>query len=137
MIGLEQQITALAEQGADAPKDQAREIFARLRAELAAGRVRAAEPDPSSPGGWRVNEWVKQGILVGFRCGDVVDMGIGKGRWPFFDKDTLPLKTCPQWTSCASRRVVRRSATAPISERASSAWRRCTSTSAPTWATAH
>ena len=92
MTGLQQQITALAEQGANAPKDQARETFARLRTELAAGRVRAADPDPSSPTGWRVNVWVKQGILVGFRCGEVVDMGIGKGRWPFFDKDTLPLK---------------------------------------------
>jgi 2,3,4,5-tetrahydropyridine-2,6-dicarboxylate N-succinyltransferase len=92
MTELQQQITALAEQGTAAPKDQARDAFARLRAELAAGRVRAAEPDASSPTGWRVNVWVKQGILVGFRCGDVVDMGIGKGRWPFFDKDTLPLK---------------------------------------------
>ena len=63
-----------------------------FRAELGAGRVRAAEPDRSSPTGWRVNVWVKQGILLGFRFGDVVDMGIGKGRWPFFDKDTLPLK---------------------------------------------
>ena len=92
MTELQQQITALAEQGAAAPKDQARETFARLRAELAAGRVRAAEPDPSSATGWRVNVWVKQGLLVGFCFGDVVDMGIGKGRWPFFDKDTLPLK---------------------------------------------
>ena len=92
MTDLQQQVTALAEQGAAAPKDLARETFARLRAEMAAGRVRAAEPDASSPTGWRVNVWVKQGILVGFRCGDVVDMGIGKGRWPFFDKDTLPLK---------------------------------------------
>ena len=92
MTGLQQQITALAEQGADAPTEHARETFARLRAELGAGRVRAAEPDPSLPTGWRVNVWVKQGILVGFRCGHVVGMGIGKGRWPFFDKDTLPLK---------------------------------------------
>jgi 2,3,4,5-tetrahydropyridine-2,6-dicarboxylate N-succinyltransferase len=92
MTDLQQQVTSLAEQGAAAPRDLARETFARLRAELAAGRVRAAEPDASSPTGWRVNVWVKQGILVGFRCGDVVDMGIGKGRWPFFDKDTLPLK---------------------------------------------
>jgi 2,3,4,5-tetrahydropyridine-2,6-dicarboxylate N-succinyltransferase len=92
MTDLQQQVTALAEQGAAAPRDLARETFARLRAELAAGRVRAAEPDASSPTGWRVNVWVKQGILIGFRCGDVVDMGIGKGRWPFFDKDTLPLK---------------------------------------------
>jgi 2,3,4,5-tetrahydropyridine-2-carboxylate N-succinyltransferase len=92
MSDLQQQITKLAEQGASAPKAEAREAFARLRAELAAGRVRAAEPDVASPTGWRVNGWVKQGILIGFRFGDVVDMGIGKGRWPFYDKDTMPLK---------------------------------------------
>jgi 2,3,4,5-tetrahydropyridine-2-carboxylate N-succinyltransferase len=85
-------VTALFEQGASAPKDRARDVFMQLREALSAGRVRAAEPDPSSPTGWRVNVWVKQGILLGFRFGDVVDMGIGKGRWPFFDKDTLPLK---------------------------------------------
>ena len=73
-------------------KDAAREAFFRLRDELSAGRVRAAEPDATSPTGWRVNVWVKQGILLGFRFGDIVDMGVGKGRWPFFDKDTLPLK---------------------------------------------
>jgi len=85
-------ITLLFEQGSAAPKDAARAAFFALRAELAAGRVRAAEPDPSSPTGWRVNVWVKQGILLGFRFGDNIDMGIGKGRWPFFDKDTMPLK---------------------------------------------
>jgi len=86
-------ITELFEQGNAASKDAARAAFLTLRAELAAGRVRAAEPDSSSPTGWRVNVWVKQGILLGFRFGDTVDMGIGKGRWPFFDKDTMPLKT--------------------------------------------
>jgi 2,3,4,5-tetrahydropyridine-2-carboxylate N-succinyltransferase len=34
---------------------------------LERGEVRAAEPDPDAPGGWRVNAWVKQGILLGFR----------------------------------------------------------------------
>ena len=63
-----------------------------LREELSAGRVRAAEPDASAPTGWRVNTWVKQGILVGFRCGDLVDVSIDGGRWFFGDKDTLPLK---------------------------------------------
>jgi 2,3,4,5-tetrahydropyridine-2-carboxylate N-succinyltransferase len=92
MADLAREITTLFEQGASAAKEQARETFARLRAELSAGRVRAAEPDPSSPTGWRVNVWVKQGILVGLRWGDVVDVGVGKGRWPFLDKDTLPLK---------------------------------------------
>jgi 2,3,4,5-tetrahydropyridine-2-carboxylate N-succinyltransferase len=39
-----------------------------------------------------VNEWVKRGILLAFRFGDTVDMTVDHGRWPFFDKDTLPLK---------------------------------------------
>ncbi len=92
MPDLAEEITTLFEQGASASKERARETFARLRAELSAGRVRAAEPDPSSPTGWRVNVWVKQGILVGLRWGDIVDVGIVKGRWPFLDKYTLPLK---------------------------------------------
>ncbi len=84
--------------GARAPRarppivEAAREAFARLRAQLSAGEVRAAEPDPSAPTGWRVNTWVKQGILLGFRFGDIADMSADHGRWPFFDKDTLPLK---------------------------------------------
>jgi 2,3,4,5-tetrahydropyridine-2-carboxylate N-succinyltransferase len=89
---LEAEIIRLFEQGSDAPKDIAREVFRRFRVELASGRLRAAEPDPASPTGWRVNVWVKQGILVGFRCGDIVDMSIDGGKWPFFDKDTLPMK---------------------------------------------
>src|SRR5688500_14179544 len=91
-MSLADSITELFSQGSAASKDAARELFAQFRAELAAGRVRAAEPDPSSPTGWRVNVWVKQGILLGFRFGDITDMGVAKGRWPFFDKDTLPLK---------------------------------------------
>jgi 2,3,4,5-tetrahydropyridine-2-carboxylate N-succinyltransferase len=91
-MSLASAITQLFEQGSSAPRDAARDAFLRLRADLSAGRVRAAEPDPASPTGWRVNVWVKQGILLGFRHGDVVDMGVAKGRWNFFDKDTMPLK---------------------------------------------
>ena len=39
----------------------------RFLAALEGGVVRAAEPDAGSPGGWRVNTWVKQGILLCFR----------------------------------------------------------------------
>jgi 2,3,4,5-tetrahydropyridine-2-carboxylate N-succinyltransferase len=78
--------------GAAADRDGVRASFARLRAALAAGTVRAAEPDPASPGGWRVNAWVKQGILLGFRFGDVVDASMDHGKLPFYDKDTLPLR---------------------------------------------
>jgi 2,3,4,5-tetrahydropyridine-2,6-dicarboxylate N-succinyltransferase len=90
-MSLASAITQLFEQGSGATRDAAREAFVQLREELAAGRVRAAEPDASSPTGWRVNVWVKQGILLGFRFGDIVDMGVAKGRWNFFDKDTMPL----------------------------------------------
>jgi 2,3,4,5-tetrahydropyridine-2,6-dicarboxylate N-succinyltransferase len=91
-MSLASDITRLFEEGSAAPREAARAAFAELRDALAAGRVRAAEPDSSSPTGWRVNVWVKQGILLGFRHGDLVDMGVAKGRWPFFDKDTMPLR---------------------------------------------
>jgi 2,3,4,5-tetrahydropyridine-2-carboxylate N-succinyltransferase len=71
---------------------EARAAFAELRAALSAGKARAAEPDPGTPTGWRVNEWVKQGILLGFRYGNLTDASMDHGRLPFFDKDTLPLK---------------------------------------------
>jgi 2,3,4,5-tetrahydropyridine-2-carboxylate N-succinyltransferase len=78
--------------GSEADVDESRAVFERLRAALSAGEVRAAQPDPAANGGWRVNPWVKQGILVGFRCGRLADRSIDGGRWPFVDKDTLPLK---------------------------------------------
>jgi 2,3,4,5-tetrahydropyridine-2-carboxylate N-succinyltransferase len=86
-------IPELFEQGTAASAEEARAAFVTLREELSAGRIRSAEPDPSSPTGWRVNVWVKQGILLGFRFGRNVDMTLNADReWPFFDKDTLPLK---------------------------------------------
>jgi 2,3,4,5-tetrahydropyridine-2-carboxylate N-succinyltransferase len=92
-------IERLAAAGAEAPKEEARQAFVALRGALADGTARAAEPDPSSTSGWRVNTWVKRGILLGFRFGDTVDMSADHGRWPFFDKDTLPLKTLGAWSA--------------------------------------
>jgi len=89
---LADQIESLAAAGTTADRQAAREAFAQLRSQLSAGEVRAAEPDASAPTGWRVNTWVKKGILLGFRFGDTIDMSADHGRWPFFDKDTLPLK---------------------------------------------
>jgi len=89
---LETDITALVAAGAAADRDKARAVFAQLREALSSGQVRAAEPDASSPLGWRVNLWVKQGILLGFRFGDMVDASMDHGKLPFYDKDTLPLK---------------------------------------------
>ena len=90
---LPDRISELYTQGDQADRDTARAVFAELRAALSAGTVRAAEPDASSPSGWRVNAWVKQGILLGFRFGARSGSSADHGRWPFFDKDTLPLKT--------------------------------------------
>ncbi len=67
-------------------------IFQRFKAALNAGEVRAAEPDASAPSGWRVNAWVKQGILFGFKLGAIVDMSIDATRQPFLDKSTYPVK---------------------------------------------
>jgi 2,3,4,5-tetrahydropyridine-2,6-dicarboxylate N-succinyltransferase len=89
---LQEQIEQIAANPQAADGEQVKALFALLRAALSAGTVRAAEPDAAAPGGWRVNAWVKQGILLGFRYGQVVDVSADHGRWPFFDKDTLPLK---------------------------------------------
>jgi len=67
-------------------------LFARLKEALNTGAVRAAEPDSSSKTGWRVNPWVKKGILLGFRIGGIVDMSVDATRQPFFDKATWPVK---------------------------------------------
>ena len=92
MSDLAAEIGTLFAAGAAADPEQARAAFGRLRAALSAGEARAAEPDPSAASGWRVNAWVKQGILLGFRFGRIVDMSADHGRWPFADKDTMPLK---------------------------------------------
>jgi 2,3,4,5-tetrahydropyridine-2-carboxylate N-succinyltransferase len=91
-VSLESEIGALVEAGGAAGRDEARAVFGRLREALSAGTIRAAEPDASSVTGWRVNTWVKQGILIGFRFGDIADVSMDHGKLPFYDKDTLPLK---------------------------------------------
>jgi 2,3,4,5-tetrahydropyridine-2-carboxylate N-succinyltransferase len=94
--------------------------FAEFKQALNEGRVRAAEPDPGSLSGWRVNSWVKKGILLGFRMGRIVEMpvtppaqaddaglktGASESASPhaaggaavnqFRDKHTYPLKQLP------------------------------------------
>jgi len=67
-------------------------LFNRFKRALNAGEIRAAEPDASQASGWRVNGWVKKGILLGFRMGSVVDMSGDPWRQPFFDKSTYPVR---------------------------------------------
>src|SRR5215468_2306462 len=67
-------------------------LFARFKHALNTGAARSAEPDPSAPTGWRVNTWVKKGILIGFRMGAIVDMSPDPVRMPMFDKATWPVR---------------------------------------------
>jgi 2,3,4,5-tetrahydropyridine-2-carboxylate N-succinyltransferase len=78
-------------------------LFGRFKDALNAGTIRAAEPDTAAKSGWRVNGWVKKGILLGFRMGAVVDMSVDSTRQPFFDKSTYPVK---QFTAQSSVRIV-------------------------------
>jgi 2,3,4,5-tetrahydropyridine-2-carboxylate N-succinyltransferase len=66
------------------------DAFLELRSALSTGQVRAAEPDSGTPLGWRVNTWVKQGILLGFRLGTLTKMG--GDEFSFVDKGTYPIR---------------------------------------------
>ena len=80
-----------------------RDLFQRFKDALNSGEIRAAEPDSSANTGWRVNAWVKKGILLGFRMGATVDMSIDAARQPFFDKATYPVKN---FTATSGVRIV-------------------------------
>ena len=61
--------------------------FIEVVRRLESGEIRVAE---KTPNGWKVNAWVKEAILEGFRQGRLIDMS--KEEYSFFDKDTLPLR---------------------------------------------
>jgi len=69
-------------------------VFIALRSAIECGTVRAAEPDPASPTGWRVNAWVKRGILLGFRLGKLTQQSAAgsDAGLSFVDKDTYPIR---------------------------------------------
>ena len=66
-------------------------LFQEFKDGLNRGEIRAAEPDSTSHSGWRVNPWVKKGILLGFRMCTIADMSIDAARQPFIDKSTYPV----------------------------------------------
>src|SRR5256885_9276055 len=67
---------------------EARNVFLDFREQLTHGKIRAAE---KINGEWRVNIWVKQGILLGFRIGELTETGAAAGL-SFVDKDTFPAR---------------------------------------------
>ena len=88
MTDLQQRITTLAEADLDAHRGEAGNAVADLLHALNAGTVRAAAP--TGDGTWETHAWVKEGILLGFRLGRIVDYSTD--AFPFFDKHTYPVK---------------------------------------------
>lgn len=86
---LSERIEALAARPGTKFTQEDRSLFEEFKAALNRGEIRAAEK--TLAGEWRVNSWVKQGILLGFRMGGLTDMS-GAGSLCFFDKDTYPLR---------------------------------------------
>lgn len=86
---LREETEALFASGKKSFTDKDRSLFAEFKRALNRGEVRAAERDDA--GAWRVNQWVKQGILLGFRMGRLVDMSVGEALH-FFDKGTYPIR---------------------------------------------
>ena len=60
------------------------ERFNEVMDALERGEVRVAE---KVDGTWKVNSWVKEVILAGFKLGKIVEMPGG-----FLDKDTFPVR---------------------------------------------
>lgn len=69
---------------------EAMTAFLSLRDALEAGELRSAEPDAAAPTGWRVNAWVKRGILLGFRLGHLES--VEGGVLQCVDKHTYPTR---------------------------------------------
>src|SRR5258706_16155047 len=67
-----------------------RAVFEEFKAALRRGEIRSAEKD--ADGNWHANAWVKQGILLGFRMGKMVEFSKSTETLKFFDKDTFGLR---------------------------------------------
>lgn len=87
MQSLRASIERLAALGEVEHNPEARPAFLEFRDALTQGKIRAAE---KVDGRWLVNTWVKHGILLGFRLGELTEMG-GAGL-TFVDKDTFPAR---------------------------------------------
>ena len=101
MSSLKSSIERLASLGEVERDPEARKTFLEFRDQLTQGKIRAAErTDGGKNARWTVNAWVKQGILLGFRLGELADMTSGLS---FVDKDTFPAR---QFTISDRVRVV-------------------------------
>jgi len=86
---LREQIETLATRTGSEFSADDRALFAEFKSQLNRGEIRAAER--KADGTWSVNAWVKQGILLGFRMGRLIEMSPSSSL-RFFDKDTYPVR---------------------------------------------
>jgi 2,3,4,5-tetrahydropyridine-2-carboxylate N-succinyltransferase len=89
MATLHERIETLAGKAAGSYTEEDFALFAEFKSALNRGEARAAER--AADGVWRVNAWVKRGILAGFRMGALADMS-AHASLRFFDKDTYPVR---------------------------------------------
>jgi 2,3,4,5-tetrahydropyridine-2-carboxylate N-succinyltransferase len=87
MQSLRTSIERLAALGEVEHNPEARPVFLKFRDALTQGEIRAAE---KIDGRWIVNTWVKHGILLGFRLGELAESGCTS--LTFVDKDTFPAR---------------------------------------------
>jgi 2,3,4,5-tetrahydropyridine-2-carboxylate N-succinyltransferase len=87
-MSLRERIEAIVAAGRAPYSDTDFELFNEFKGALNAGEIRAAEKEN---GKWRVNTWVKQGILLGFRMGELTEMS-ANSCLRFFDKNTYPVR---------------------------------------------
>jgi 2,3,4,5-tetrahydropyridine-2-carboxylate N-succinyltransferase len=87
MHSLQSNIEHLAAQSAKENNPDAWPVFLEFRDALTQGKIRAAE---KIDGRWVVNTWVKHGILLGFRLGELAETGCA--ALTFVDKDTFPAR---------------------------------------------
>src|SRR6184192_2249459 len=88
MHSLKSAIERLAAARAEGRCAEARKRFIDFRGKLTDGKIRAAE---KINGEWRTEVWVGQGILLGFRIGELTETGAAAGL-SFVDKDTFPAR---------------------------------------------
>jgi 2,3,4,5-tetrahydropyridine-2,6-dicarboxylate N-succinyltransferase len=85
---LQQKIEQLATKSEFTADD--RNIFEEFKTALRCGEIRSAEKN--SDGNWQTNAWVKRGILLGFKMGNMIEMSKETETFKFFDKETYPIR---------------------------------------------
>lgn len=82
---MEQSIKILYEERPESYTTSQRNMIASFIDGLNDGSIRSCEP---AANGWKVNHWVKMGILIAFRLGVLTELPWSDQK-PFFDKDTI------------------------------------------------